>query len=284
MWVMMHHLFIYSSLGIDLQGSSLMPLFFLLSGYTLTVTSSKVSGEDLPSSYVRVAAAETDTQITEGLIVDHRGDSVSAASSAEFDHANEPVMATESRYVQDFRCDMEENDMTVVASSVHGTTNGTETLLHAPSSSSSSSSSVGLAVDRSPRDQFRHNLRFWNNRFVRVYPLYLLTSLLALPFWLYGYGDVSPLNIPAIIVTSITTVLTLNSSLLFLLGGSLSGPGWTVGTLMVHDIPFQYCSYQTHTHMHDRHRHRHRHTLTTDIYIHTYTYSTTYAHSFSRDN
>jgi peptidoglycan/LPS O-acetylase OafA/YrhL len=36
-WVMIYHAFIYSSLHINLQGSSLMPLFFLLSGFSLSI-------------------------------------------------------------------------------------------------------------------------------------------------------------------------------------------------------------------------------------------------------
>ena len=34
-WVMVFHCFIYSPFPIDLQGSSIMPLFFLLSGFSL---------------------------------------------------------------------------------------------------------------------------------------------------------------------------------------------------------------------------------------------------------
>lgn len=37
-WIMLFHCSFYSTLGIDLQGSSIMPLFFLLSGFSLTVT------------------------------------------------------------------------------------------------------------------------------------------------------------------------------------------------------------------------------------------------------
>ena len=225
----MHHLFIYSSLAIDLQGSSLMPLFFLLSGYSLTVAYS-TSGA---SSYIRVANTETENHTTDGLIVDHGGEgssslSVSVVEAVKLDH-NESEMVTENGNIQACCRDVEESGRTVFTTAVHDTADAREILLNASSSSSSSSPSSW--------DQFQRNLRFWNNRFVRVYPLYLLTSLFALPFWLYGYGDVSPLNTPAIVVTSITTVLSLNSSFLFLLGGSLSGPGWTIGTLMVGNLP-----------------------------------------------
>ena len=37
LWVMIFHCVIYSTTPIDLQGSSIMPLFFLLSGVTLTI-------------------------------------------------------------------------------------------------------------------------------------------------------------------------------------------------------------------------------------------------------
>lgn len=36
-WIMMFHILVYSNPLIDLQGSTLMPLFFLLSGFTLTI-------------------------------------------------------------------------------------------------------------------------------------------------------------------------------------------------------------------------------------------------------
>jgi peptidoglycan/LPS O-acetylase OafA/YrhL len=42
-WVMVFHTLIFSKRPIDLQGSSLMPLFFMLSGFTLV---------DLDSRYV----------------------------------------------------------------------------------------------------------------------------------------------------------------------------------------------------------------------------------------
>ena len=37
-WIMIFHAFIYSDAAIDLQGSSLMPLFFLFSGFSLTLS------------------------------------------------------------------------------------------------------------------------------------------------------------------------------------------------------------------------------------------------------
>jgi hypothetical protein len=35
LWVMLFHSFLYSDISIDLQGSTLMPLFFVLSGFSL---------------------------------------------------------------------------------------------------------------------------------------------------------------------------------------------------------------------------------------------------------
>eukprot|EP00301_Raphidiophrys_heterophryoidea_P020419 c5114_g1_i1.p1 GENE.c5114_g1_i1~~c5114_g1_i1.p1 ORF type:complete len:486 (+),score=91.13 c5114_g1_i1:151-1608(+) len=42
-WVMVFHTFLYSKWEVDIQGSSLMPLFFLLSGFTLTTVYSRKS-------------------------------------------------------------------------------------------------------------------------------------------------------------------------------------------------------------------------------------------------
>jgi peptidoglycan/LPS O-acetylase OafA/YrhL len=38
LWMMLHHCLLYCKVPLDLQGNSLMPLFFLLSGFSLTVT------------------------------------------------------------------------------------------------------------------------------------------------------------------------------------------------------------------------------------------------------
>lgn len=43
LWVMFFHCFIYSKLRLDFQGSSVMPLFFLLTGFTLTIVYNKLN-------------------------------------------------------------------------------------------------------------------------------------------------------------------------------------------------------------------------------------------------
>ena len=47
-WVLLHHCAVYGTAPIDLQGSSIMPLFFLLSGFTLVVA---YSNGDAAASY-----------------------------------------------------------------------------------------------------------------------------------------------------------------------------------------------------------------------------------------
>ena len=44
-WVVIFHALLYSTLGVDFQGSSLMPLFFMLSGFSLTVVYGAPRGE-----------------------------------------------------------------------------------------------------------------------------------------------------------------------------------------------------------------------------------------------
>lgn len=52
-WIMLFHCSIYSTLGIDWQGSSIMPLFFLLSGFSLTVAYCKQPRVDSQMYYLQ---------------------------------------------------------------------------------------------------------------------------------------------------------------------------------------------------------------------------------------
>lgn len=62
-WIMLFHCIIYSDHPIDFQGSSVMPLFFLLSGFMLTVAYSR--GDLCVSPYARV---DMDTSTSNVLI------------------------------------------------------------------------------------------------------------------------------------------------------------------------------------------------------------------------
>jgi peptidoglycan/LPS O-acetylase OafA/YrhL len=135
-WVMVFHCFrAYRGSDIDFQGSSIMPLFFLLSGFTLSVVYDNI--------------APTLDEVSSGRL------------------------------------------------------------------------------------EMRKGSTFWTfyfNRLVRVVPVYYLLSILAVPCWFYGYGDVDP---KTSFVGPIVTTMTFTSTLfIFLFGGCLDGPGWTVQTFL----------------------------------------------------
>lgn len=56
-------------------------------------------------------------------------------------------------------------------------------------------SGFSLAVaygDRCGEMYFENKLLFYQNRIARVYPLYYICTLFALPLWFYGYGSSDP--------------------------------------------------------------------------------------------
>ena len=136
LWIMLFHCFVYSTYPIDFMGSSLMPLFFILSGFTLTICYHKLNP-------------------TEHEIVN----------------------------------------------------------------------------DKALADPKNSILSFYNNRIVRVAPVYFAMNFaLALPLWNYGY--MAAPNIAAS-AGSIVTTATFTSTLFgFILGSPLDGPSWTVQTFM----------------------------------------------------
>jgi peptidoglycan/LPS O-acetylase OafA/YrhL len=73
---------------------------------------------------------------------------------------------------------------------------------------------------------------FYQNRLVRVVPVYLLTSFgLAMPLGMMGWGDSAPNS--DTFFASIGTTLTFTSTLfIFILGSPLDGPAWTVQTFI----------------------------------------------------
>jgi hypothetical protein len=73
---------------------------------------------------------------------------------------------------------------------------------------------------------------YYQNRFARVYPTYIVCNLLALPIWFYGFGFVRSSDVWGIGVgTSGSIVYNLAVSIVpvssFLLTAPLDGPAWT---------------------------------------------------------
>lgn len=89
-----------------------------------------------------------------------------------------------------------------------------------------------------------NKLLFYQNRFARVYPMYLFTNLLALPKWFYGFGLVPSTQVWGVgVMGSIMSVLAPSiipiSS--WIIGVPINEPGWTVTTLI-----FMWCLFPFH--------------------------------------
>jgi peptidoglycan/LPS O-acetylase OafA/YrhL len=141
-WVMLFHCVLYSDYPLDLQGSSLMPFFFLLSGFTLAVVYGAKTGDD---------------------------------------------------------------------------------------------------------GQFTDKKSYFQNRFARAFPVYYVCTALAVPLWLYGYGSADPDDTAALAASLATSVVPVNTFFIFLLGGPIDGPGWTICTLAVMWwlLPYTYRSIRS---------------------------------------
>lgn len=73
---------------------------------------------------------------------------------------------------------------------------------------------------------------FYFNRVLRTYPVYFLLTLFAIPFYVAGYGSFSP-NMVILGINLAVSIIPVCTLTIFLLGGSLDGPGWTVCTLLI---------------------------------------------------
>lgn len=82
---------------------------------------------------------------------------------------------------------------------------------------------------------------FYRNRFARSFPVYYVCTFLAIPLWLAGYGPVDPIgNLGAVIASIVVSVVPVCTLFIFLLGGSVNGPGWTICTLAVMWLMFPH--------------------------------------------
>ncbi|RYH07762.1 acyltransferase [archaeon] len=174
LWVMVFHCFSNCDYIIALQGSSIMPLFFMLSGFALTVAYHKPAAKpaadlEMQSTYTAVATGD-DSKEAEVL-----GSNSSPEPATEANVAQPAEAAT-----------TDENELNVY--------------------------------------------KFHRNRFARVFPVYYVCNILAIPYWCAGYGRADPhtWQFPASMIVSLVPVSTL---FLNLLGESLDSPAWTVGTL-----------------------------------------------------
>jgi hypothetical protein len=188
LWVLLHHCGVYGTSPIDLQGSSIMPLFFLLSGFTLTIVYSEDNAQ-LSYQVLNTSLDSSDHHLSTVVSnpIDGGLDAGKARPDGDSINDGPPAAATAQK------------------GGSH------RPLLEATWASW---------------------MRFQQNRFARVYPLYLLGTLLCLVFWLYGYGSVAATDTLGLTLSVATSVVPLSPTFLLLLGGPIDGPGWTVCTLL----------------------------------------------------
>lgn len=84
-----------------------------------------------------------------------------------------------------------------------------------------------------------HKANFYQNRFARVYPVYFVCILIALYVAFMGYGDIPPI-VGYVVSSLVVSVIPVCTFFIFLLGGCIDGPGWTVCTLAVMWYRFPY--------------------------------------------
>jgi len=91
---------------------------------------------------------------------------------------------------------------------------------------------VSIDLNLQQSNTFR-TMKFHQNRFARVYPVYLICIFVALPYWFYGYGDTAGHNYDYIGLSLITSILPLCTLFIYLLGSPINGPGWTICSLAI---------------------------------------------------
>mmetsp|Transcript_14360 Transcript_14360/g.23754 ORF Transcript_14360/g.23754 Transcript_14360/m.23754 type:complete len:430 (+) Transcript_14360:267-1556(+) len=74
-----------------------------------------------------------------------------------------------------------------------------------------------------------NKLIYYQNRFARVYPVYLVTNLLALPRWFYGFGLVPSSQFWGIVGFLTFSIIPVSS---WITAVPINEPGWTVATLV----------------------------------------------------
>lgn len=186
-WIVIHHSFFYSRLpNINFQGSTLMPLFFLLSGFSMAIG---YSGRLFPSNITEVTSAESN-------------DKVADPETAPADHNQVvPVAATSFEYSQVDSSDKARDEPVKK-------TNKT-----------SSASSMSLLA------------RYFYNRFIRVFPVYVICTCVAIPPSFYGFGNFNPQSIYFTVASFVQSFIPTTTWTLFLVGSPIDGPGWTIATL-----------------------------------------------------
>ena len=194
-WIMIFHC---TDIFLDLQANSMMPLFFILSGFSLTVV------------YGLRASKLTNKQDCDNFDIEQEVQS-NNISREKGKLKFEPVSSADEPFTQT-------NDESKVAVS---------SLLRGPLSTASNNS-------------YKLNImNFHRNRFARVFPIFYLCTLFALPYWFCGFGEIDPRQVQSIL-TALFLDLTATISLTNYVGKSITVTGWTVCTLAIMWIIFPF--------------------------------------------
>ena len=175
-WIMVFHCLFFSDLHWDIEGSAVMPLFLMLSGFTLAIVYGRHKYKRVNLKFIEF---------------DDEDDASAATSNDAMFH---PVNSSDPE-------------------------NGEE---------------VGKVEVRSMEIG-----KFFQNRAARILPVYYLTTLLAIPYTLGGFGTM-PAKDTFAPLTIITNVVPINTLFSFTIGAPYLGTAWTVATLCVFWFFFPY--------------------------------------------
>lgn len=199
-WIVVFHALMYTAHPVDLEGSSLMPMFFLLSGFSLTIGYySKLLGKSVGNN-----DREMNNKDLESNHSHHHMTTVVVASK------NYESLAT-----------IEPNDESTMVLPPSESASAHHVTVAAPSTATTAKTTQKMSY-----------FQFIINRLLRVLPAYYVCTCIVIPCVFAGYAGFDPHNKEYIKLSFITTFIPTSSWFGFLLGSALDGPSWTVQTLI----------------------------------------------------
>lgn len=268
LWIMIFHFFVYASPLIDFQGATLMPLFFLLSGFSLAIGySGKLPACPSPSS---------SSSSSSSFLSFTRSSSIAFSPLPSQLH-HEIIFKGCIDYDEEFHSEGEE--VTEKEEEERGEEVGSEldseirnplipsscspvpliTTATAPSSpipqklpQQDANDDVGdIEMGKEGKEGhgpegkmgFVSLKKFYFNRFIRILPVYYISLIFAIPLTYAGYTNInpshsSPSSSSFLIGSYIQSFLPTTTWTAFLFGAPFNEPGWTIATLL-----YFYCQF-----------------------------------------
>ena len=206
LWVVIFHCFYnLADNAVDLQGTSLMPMFYLLSGFSLTI------------GYYTKLLGKSPTEV-----------------KSSFSNQTSKYCNGESSANEDIKLSSTERSL-LLPDSTNTTFVGDDTQQDSlqPQSASTMASShkdITLAVPKPQTLSYGH---FMFNRLIRVLPVYYVCMLLCLPTFYFGFTQTCDYHdTTETIETYITNIIPSTTWFLDYFGYAFDIPAWTVQTLI----------------------------------------------------